>query len=262
MSKEVKTKAKEPKDGKKFEPIRAPLGETVKLTLVDDIEDPDGKTPVPAIPRPAMALDRLRASGALKLKKLRSMFAVAANNIVGAAATTITTVLSVSPGNVSEWSSLQALYDECKCLGGVLHFKIMRSAAATPSTLPVCAGVCYDPMNSSVLAQLEVVFTHSQHMSFGVPQSAAGSAAATPGEPSLPLPTAKSGFYSFRFKCPAGGAQRNVGSADVVTGQWTDTVASTADYGFLKFYVDAGPTGESYAIRYVLMLDIEFRSRS
>lgn len=222
--------------------------------LMDDKEEPKSTS--------LSDVARLRASGGLKLKKLRSKFAVAPTNISGSTATVISTVVSVSAGNVSEWSSLQALYDEVKVLGGQLHFKIMRSAGSTSSTLPVCGTVSYDPMNSAALAGLEVAYTHTQHMEFGVPQSAAGITATLPGDPCMPVPVNRNGMYCFKFKCPEGGAQRNVGATDVCTGTWVDTVQTTADWGFLKFYVDAGPAGESYAIRYVLVLDMELRSRS
>lgn len=194
-----------------------------------------------------------------KLSNYRTMIGTNATTITGTAATSITDVVSVCPGNTTEHSSFQSLFDECKVHGGRLIFTIITRTLQTGGTNnPTFGVVCYDPVNNSAAASPLVALTHSQHLLCRPPQmlndaSDAGRVA--------PVSQTSDGYFQFNFKCPKG-PQLLVGSTTVFTGGWMDTVQTTGLYGFLKFIIEAPGTAGVYQIRYVLMLDIEYRSRS
>lgn len=240
---------------------KAPVGGADKKGVPDD--DDAKFTPSSGPPGGAPHVGALLARRGLGTGKqmgtIVTMLGKAATTITGTAATTITTVVSVSAGDMTEFSSFSALFDEVKVLGGELVFLINTKTLQTGGTnAPTLAGVCYDPLNNSALAAVEVLGTHQQHLLVRPPQMIND---ASDAGRSVPIPHTPSGFHHFKFKCP-NGTQRTAAATDSVTGQWADTVATTADWGYLKFFVEAPGTAGQYEIRYLLRLKCAFRCRS
>lgn len=189
-----------------------------------------------------------------RFEAVRTILTVGAS-VDGVAATAYTTVINIRPGGTTEYSSWGNLYDEVKVHGGVLHY-LWRIKTSSASEGTVAVGIlAYDPTQNSVLANVENGLQHTQHQWCALPQNDA-----VPGFTSPVMERGKGGMQHFRFKCPEG-TQRVPGTAGVCTGQWCDTTTTTADWGYIKPYIN-GVTGQTFLWTYSLELDVEFRSRS
>ncbi len=183
----------------------------------------------------------------------RTILTVGAS-VDGTAATAYTTVINIRPGGASEYASAAALFDEVKVYGGTLHY-VWRIKTSSASEGAAAVGIlAYDPTQNSTLANVENGLQHTQHQWCAIPQNDA-----VPGQISV-VDRGQGGMQHFRFKCPAG-TQRVPGTAGVCTGQWCDTTTTTADWGYIKPYINA-VTGQTFFWTYSLEMDCEFRSRS
>lgn len=222
----------------------------------EDKEIPtDNKTVAAARPGRLFAPGSRSRYGAAKgrFEAVRTILTVGAS-ITCTAATAYTTVVNVRPGGTGEYTSWGSLYDEVKVNGGVLHY-LVRTNTASASAGTAALGIwVYDPTQNSTLGSVENGLQHTQHQWMALPQNDA-----TPGL-SVLCERGQGAMQHFRFKCPAG-TQRVPGTAGVCTGQWCDTTTTTADWGYLKPYINA-VSGQTYMFTYSLELDVEFRSRS
>ncbi len=225
----------------------------------------DGKDVVPADGKAAVGVARpmrLFAPGSRsrygkakgRFEAVRTILTVGAS-VDGAAATAYTTVINIRPGGANEYSSWGALYDEVKVLGGTLHY-LWRIKTSSASEGTVAVGIlAYDPTQNSTLANVENGLQHTQHQWCALPQNDA-----VPGFTSPVVDRGQGGMQHFRFRCPEG-TQRVPGTAGVCTGQWCDTTTTTADWGYIKPYINA-VTGQTFLWTYSLEMEVEFRSRS
>ncbi len=188
-----------------------------------------------------------------KLNNLRTIMTVGAS-VDGAAATAYTTVINLRPGGTSEYASIGALYDEVKVHGARLTY-VWRIKAASASAGTAAMGIiAYDPLQNSTLSSIENGVQHSQHQFVALPQNDA-----VPGQTPV-VACSRDSYQHFEMKCPTE-TQRVPGTAGVCTGQWCDTTTTTADWGYIKPYINA-VTGQTYYWTYTLAMDCEFRSRS
>jgi len=197
-----------------------------------------------------------------RLNNLRTKIAVG-GTLNGSSGTAISTVINVRPAAYSEFASFQALFDEFKVHGGVLHFNIWATGQ-TNLVVGNDAAIAYDPVDNTVYATVAGVLVASQHI--GPLQAMAvtdASLASTAARTAAPQATSRHGFWAFPFKCPKQPQFVANNSQQVMTGEWcaTNITSSQGDYGYLKPYVtSAGST--TATVSYYLVLDVEFRART
>jgi hypothetical protein len=220
-----------------------------QLTLRPSSEDKDPEESYVMTP----SLGTRASARGMKLAPMKIRLLIEAT-IDGTAATAMTDTINVRPGGTGEFSSCAALYDEVKVLSGEMTY-LFRIKTASASAVTAAMGVmAYDPVNSATLSSVVNGMQHSQHQMVSLPNNDA-----IPGYCSVPAKS-RDGYQHFRFRCPSG-VQRVPGTAGVSTGTWTDTVTTTADYGYIKLYINAA-NGQTFSVRYVLSMLCEFRSRS
>ncbi len=197
-----------------------------------------------------------------KLNNLKTKISVS-GTLNGSSGAAISTVINVRPAAYSEFASFQALFDEFKVHGGVLHFNIWATGQTNLVVGNDCA-VAYDPVDSTVYASVAGILVASQHIgpicALAVTDASLASTAARTAAPSA---TSRHGFFRFPFKCPKQPQFVANNSQQVMTGEWcaTNITSSQGDYGYLKPYVtSAGST--TAVLSYYLVLDIEFRART
>ncbi len=161
-------------------------------------------------------------------------------------------VVAIEPGLSAEFSSFAALFDEYKVFAGKLHWKLTTSNAGQYYD----AGVAYDPEDSTAYGGLLTLLPASQRQG--------PIASGADGNNGNPVSITRHGLWEFPFHCPRE-PQRVPDSADVSsrlnTGQWSSTAITDADYGYLKWYINA-PAAGSTTLTYYVELDVEFRSRT
>jgi hypothetical protein len=176
-------------------------------------------------------------------------------NYANSAGNPMNSVTSLIPGATSEFSALAALYDECICDGGTLHFASRSAVAYTTDTGPDLGVVAFDPLDTTALGSTVNGMQHSQHYLFGP----AGTGLIVPSP--TPSATNSAGLHVFHWRTPLGPARRTTPTTQFGH-EWSDTVDTTAAYGYLKWwYPSQGATGITATIGYVT-LHMRFRCRS
>lgn len=200
-----------------------------------------------------------------KLNNLRTKMAVG-SSISSASGGALSTVINVRPSALSEFASFQALFDEFKVHGGVLHFNTFLVGAGTAAIVGLDdVAIAYDPVDNSAFATVAGVLVSSQHIgplnTSGVSDASATSASVV--RTIAPVPHTKHGFWQFPFRCPKSPQFVPNNSQQVMTGEWSATNISNtqSDYGYLKPYV-AGAGSTTSTLNYYLVMDVEFRSRT
>jgi len=207
----------------------------------------------PILPESKVANPRLsisRALGGRKLPPVRTKLYYS-TTITSSAATAIGSTLGLAPQLFSEFSSFSALYNEMKVHGGTVHYCVTLSVA-TSSGGPysvLCGLVGYNPL-STANGTFSGDLSLAQRSLFTLPEFTT--------QVVHPIVLSKSGFRSFTFVCPNG--PQSADDISVATGTWTETV-SGQNYGYLIFNCEAGGTSCVVKIRYIVELDISFRSR-
>jgi len=197
------------------------------------------------------------ARGVVRSMKLHGFTAwlTVAASMVGSTATAYTTVIPVQPDTTGEFSTFASLFDECKCEEVKLQYSIMRSAGGTVDTLMSLGGLAYDPVDSGAYGALSTLAEADQHQIFVLSQCPI--AAVFPN----PFPISKHGMSTFEAIMPKS-PQVASPTGDLVTGMWSSTAQAAAKWGYIKPYLEAGTTGVSWTIRYVLYYRMAFRSRT
>jgi len=239
---------------------KASLSTQTKLTpflLVEEPKTPnDDKNDLKMVRVPKLLANRSGGKGKTGLTHLRTRLVIS-GSVASAANTALTGVINIDPSGSSEWASFQALFDEVKVRGGVMHFHC-ATAGGSPSDID-CA-IAYDPLNGGAYGSVAAVLVADQHLLFR------GTVPALTTIIESPQPYNKTGFWSFKFKCPNGAskiASATAADVEVCTGEWADTNNSaTPKYGFIKSYGSSGGASVVFALYYYIVLDVEFRSRS
>jgi hypothetical protein len=195
------------------------------------------------------------ARGKGHITSVRTRLAVS-GSVSSAAAGALSTVITVDPSGSTEWASFQNLFDEVKVHGGVLHWHI-GTTGGTPTDSDYA--IAYDPTNGGAYTSVVgVLVTDQCQLTRAITQNA--------GTLVGPNTNTKSGFWTFKFKCPEGSskvASNVLVDAEVCTGLWADTTNSvTPKYGFIKPYAAGAGGSVVQSMYYYLVMDVEFRSRS
>jgi len=199
--------------------------------------------------------------GGLKPTRMTLPFNVALNNTAANLSQFVTNVAVTSS---PEWTSLQALYDEYRLLGGRVRVSTLaRSSGASPGANNGWFCMGYDPLNPSVPSSVSDIAQLAQRVIAAVPvNTAAGTG---------PFSVVDGKGHSFAFKTDAkrGGASglafSSTGLVTYAPGMWRDlpTGGSTATTdGLFKVYWinDTASTSATVATAFV-ELDVELRSR-
>lgn len=241
-----------------------------KFIMVEEPETPkkDQKTP-PFSVTPAlsglkqMMLNAKRgAGGRMRLNNLRTKLAIGGSNS-SASGSALTTVINVRPAAVSEFASAQALYDEFKVHGGVLHFFIFTTGQ-TNLVVGDEGAVAYDPVDNATYASVAGVLVASEHIGpLNISGVTDASLTSTAARTCAPVPHTKTGFWQLKFRCPPGSQQVANNSQQVQTGNWcaTNITSSQGDYGYLKPYF-GGAGSTTTTMYWYLVMDVEFRQRT
>jgi len=205
--------------------------------------------------------------GAGKLNKFKTKLCWGGTAASGSNAV-LATVVNLDPSLSAEYSSFQALYDEVKVTGGVIHFTAWgaKSTFSTDNVYPLHGGVAYDPVDPTAYSSLVTLLVASNKFgpfsTMGVYANANNATSNSLAWLGGPLSQTKTGFHVFHFVCPPS-QDRVPDSAGVVTGNWAQTYTSnpTPKWGFLKFLIDAAASTVSN-MEYYVILDVEFRTRT
>lgn len=160
----------------------------------------------------------------------------------------------LNPSYTNEWSTVSALFEEYKCLGGHCVFNYQNPASApasppvasiTPDSIPVMA---YDPSDGSNAPSSTALTEFSQHKTFPSSIVYGGTGAV------------HTQHHTFRWHVPRGTADQGTGV--VVAGTEWIVVAGVTNCGYLKFYhlgtsVVAINNGAGF-----VYFDCEFRCRT
>jgi hypothetical protein len=162
----------------------------------------------------------------------------------------VNTVVTVRPSFSAEFSSLAALFEEYKALGGTVHFyNALRSAYAigvTATSLNTAfLGICYDT-TSAVLTSVSSATEYQQH---GLYLNGGQS-----GSPLVNRPVPE----LFHFKIPDG---IELGGSAYLSGTWVPTTVTAADWGYIKSYSVGTEVVALVTVAGVIRLDTEFRMR-
>jgi len=172
---------------------------------------------------------------------------------IGSTATAFNTALAVQPDTTGEFSTMSALFDECIVDGVTMDFAVMRSASSGVDSLISLGSMAYDPVDAGTYSAVQTVAEASQHIVFQMPQVSATVQVADA--------VSRHGLQRFHFKIPEG-PQGASPTGDIFTGLWSSTAQAAVKYGFIKPYLEAGGSGASWTIRYVLYYHMRFRSRT
>jgi hypothetical protein len=137
----------------------------------------------------------------------------------------VNTVVSIRPSFSGEFTSLAALFEEYKCMGGTVHFTnylrsayLIGSAAATLNSAMLA--VCFDTTNA-VLTSVSSATEYEQHLCV--------LNGAQAGSPLVDLRAP----HQFHFRIPSG---IELGGTAYNSSTWVPTTVTAADFGYLKSY--------------------------
>jgi hypothetical protein len=164
-----------------------------------------------------------------------------ASNSSGVAAGT----LSVDPTSVTEASSFDTLWSQCRVTGGEFHFVPSSELSSTAGSQFVLA---YDPSASTALPSVVSGCQYAQHQLYAVAPTSSGAS-------TLAVSTMHKGeSWKFPFVVPHGIKEGTTFGAD----QWSTSGTSTS-YGYVKIYA-VGAASQTL-ISGILYLKLQYRSR-
>jgi len=176
-----------------------------------------------------------------------------------AAATFLSAVIPIKPGGFTEAGSFDAVFDQCRCLGGEIHLRCRSVQASTDTSAPNwAASVVFSEPLASVTSVLQLLA--ASHSMGPVALGSFEAASATAGLQSGTVPTTATGFLKLPFKVPAGTSLNPGASSEYVGGSWFALSDSNATPAFLQIGVDALVAGTS-AYDALIGVDLELRSR-
>jgi len=220
----------------------------------DDFESLETDTKTDTISTMKLLRNKLTRAKGGKFGTIRSRFTYkyAVNSTAGA---NLAVATAVGPASVSEWTALQALYDEVIIHGGEIRF---FTSFDTGNGVPAMGVISFDPLNSGVYASVAAQCDASQHLLFRMDTTASTNTNTT----SVPVSHATHGLWSFRWKIPTLKSARATSAGTVVSGEWSATTDSSSTYGFLKTFIENNAGGAKVYATGIVYLDMSLRSRS
>jgi hypothetical protein len=173
-------------------------------------------------------------------------------NFASSANTAYNTVHSVAPANSGEFAGFAALFDEMIVDGG--HIQFMVFAGGTVPAGNLWGGLSFDPVNFGVYTATAQIGHARQHILYPIVASL-GPSIVTPLGPLM---------HKMAWKVPKGPPARISGSSNTTnfSNEWSATSDANDSYGFLKPYMEAGPTTVTTNLSGFVTLQCRFRSRT
>jgi len=151
------------------------------------------------------------------------------------AATTYTTVIPMSPSDSTEFSAIQALYDEL-ITDAIDVLFVFGTEVAFTTQAPAIWGIAYDPISSAALSSTAGIVQHSQHKVWGM-------GTGTSAFETTPRCTNGDALFRWRIVVPRGDA-RSTASTAIFGHSWSSTSDTGDIYGYLKpYWKSIGATG-------------------
>ncbi len=173
----------------------------------------------------------------------------------------LTAVLNVDPTAAVEFTTLAALFDEYKCLGGQLRFNITAVSPSYSGTAPSAdncmAVVAFDPAEGAPLTSVRNGTELAHHKLYGT--------MATNNATGVSYSSFKHDPLSFQYRVPSGITEGVVSNVQYLTGGgWYPTIstATTMYWGYIKTYTQTSYTAATVAVAGVHYYDLEFRCRT
>jgi hypothetical protein len=227
----------------------------------EDFEDlGEAKSAVPMMAPRALGLLR----GRLSTVSVRLAKAI---GVSSGANTAYSTVVALSPGGTSEFSSFAAIFDEVKCTGFRLHWTVVVTAPSANGTPQMASAVMsFDPTTSTALSNILNGMESDQSTGPHVVLRPASDGVAVNtllAGVTLNVSTSvtKTGYWMKQFKIPSQTALNPATSAEITGGAWVSTQDTTAVVGYLKPYVEALGANIVANIYGFTVFDVVFRSR-
>jgi len=176
----------------------------------------------------------------------------------GTAAAALVNSTSLRPDQCNDWASFISLYDEVKVEKFTAHCRVFSTVQATTGADPLWA-MNYDPTDGTNPASIVDVCSSSQH--YG-PVVVCGTGLATTNNQrdAFECLSTRTGFHTFKFVVPRG-TVRSTTTAGLFGREWSATVDTADNYGFIKTYAEAMGTGGVVAFRHLIQFHVHFRSR-
>jgi hypothetical protein len=224
-------------------------------------EDSGGKTPcLSPFVQPQISRAHAAMRGISGKRPIKAFLTYYKKNL-GGAATAFATTFPLQPNLDSSWSSWQAVFDECKVLSAVIHWKVSYAAAgvAAPAQTPNAVMV-YDPTDASAFTSLNQALEYEDYQLCSL-----GNTPLTVAIPSVFIQAVSSGkapgFATFHSVCPKG-TQFSNADTSLSTGIWRPTQdAGNYYWGNFQSYCSAGGTTSQFQVEAFVRLVVEFRTR-
>jgi len=163
------------------------------------------------------------------------------------------TTQSVDVTGLTEFSSLAALFDEFRVVGGVFDLQVVATCIDTAGNRPWVV-MAYDPSDNTTPAAVTELLQIEQHILMPVPVIATGFNA-------YPHPSVT--HHRFKWKVPKGIFLQQVSGTAVVEGAWQSTTNGTpSPYGFEKMYGSTFQASAKLAVAAINTFHTEFRCRT
>lgn len=151
------------------------------------------------------------------------------------AATTYTSVISLTPSDSTEYSAIAALFDEI-IVDSYDIVWVLGTEVAFTTQAPVIWGWAYDPISSAVISSTANIVQHTQHFIWGA-------GCETSAFQTTPQVMNKDGLFHWRVEVPKSGVRTQAGAA-WFGHDWSSTSDTGDFYGFLKpYFKTLGATG-------------------
>ncbi len=214
----------------------------------------DSKDAKAVVPARVTLSSSMAASMKGKLKPLRIVLPVSVT-LNNNAANTLSGVLPIDLTASSEWTNLQALYDEYRFVSGVFKFSCVVSSAnaVTADSMPVFA---WDPVDSTVLTNTRNGCELFHHQLYAMPNVSGANGVVTDGKP-----------YVFKWQTKLGNEAIAISAAGAVSstpGMWKSLPSAGSNFapdGYMKTYWSNANAGTTAAIVGIMYYTVDCRSR-
>ncbi len=214
------------------------------VLITDDTKRKEGKTALKTAIR-ALIKGPKGGKGKGSLGKVLKVWLWYRVTATSAAATAQAPVFQLFISNSAEAADAVDMFDEFKVVKGKFIYNVSGSTSSNGYDI----AVAYDPANAGAFSSIAAALPSKYHKLTG-----------TSGSFIQPIPYHSDAHWTFNFTMPKGSFSDTGGAS--ATGDWTDCANSaSADYGFIKCYLEAPSAGTSQIIGHVGLLT-EFRMRS
>jgi hypothetical protein len=161
-------------------------------------------------------------------------------------------VLQPTSTAVTEASNFAVLFDECRCTGVTLHFRVLGKGSFPLPTPGAAWALAYDPANSGAYVSVIGVLVAKKYM---------GPVAFTPNNDASTQAFTKTGYFSIKIKIPVPVAP-TAGSPVVVGSAWLSTSDVTSVVGYVKYAIDALGASTLAETDTFIQYHMEYRQRT